>query len=86
MVKKSDHYKLIESMVDVCNVARKGGVLAIESKLKDIDNEFLRKGLEMTVDGKDEATVNAFKNPIKTVGKFSIKWEPLLLLLAWWEP
>ncbi|MBT5029206.1 MAG: hypothetical protein HOM97_12495 [Nitrospina sp.] len=59
MVKKSDQYQLIEVMVDICNVARKGGVLAIESKLKDIDNEFLKKGLEMTVDGKDEATVNS---------------------------
>ncbi len=70
MVKKSDHYQLIESMVDVCNVARKGGVLAIESKLKDIDNEFLKKGLEMTVDGKDEATVNALlKREIKQIQK-----------------
>jgi chemotaxis protein MotA len=70
MVKKSNHYQLIESMVDVCNVARKGGVLAIESKLKDIDNEFLNKGLEMTVDGKDEATVNALlKREIKQIQK-----------------
>lgn len=70
MVKKSDHYQLIESMVDVCNVARKGGVLAIESKLKEIDNEFLKKGLEMTVDGKDEATVNALlKREIKQIQK-----------------
>ena len=70
MVKKSDHYQLIESMVDVCNVARKGGVLAIESKLKDIDNEFLKKGLEMTVDGKDEATVNTLlKREIKQIQK-----------------
>ncbi|MBT3508095.1 MAG: motility protein A, partial [Nitrospina sp.] len=59
MVQKSDQYHLIEVMVDICNVARKGGVLAIESKLKDITNEFLKKGLEMTVDGKDEATVNS---------------------------
>jgi chemotaxis protein MotA len=58
LVRKSDHYELIENMVSICNVARKGGVLAIESKLKEIDNEFLKKGLEMTVDGKDEATVN----------------------------
>jgi len=70
MVKKTDHYQLIESMVDVCNVARKGGVLAIESKLKDIDNEFLKKGLEMTVDGKDEATVNSLlKREIKQIQK-----------------
>ncbi len=69
-VRKSDHYELIEDMVGVCNVARKGGVLAIESKLKDIDNEFLKKGLEMTVDGKDEATVNALlKREIKQIQK-----------------
>lgn len=59
MVRKSNMYELIETMVNVCNVARKGGVLAIESKLKEIDNDFLKKGLELTVDGKDEATVNA---------------------------
>jgi chemotaxis protein MotA len=70
LVKKSDHYVLIQSMVDVCNVARKGGVLAIESKLKDLDNEFLKKGLEMTVDGKDEATVNTLlKREIKQIQK-----------------
>ena len=49
MVRKSDQYQLIEAMVSVCNVARKGGVLAIESKLKEIDNEFFKKGLELTV-------------------------------------
>lgn len=66
--RKSDHYELIETMVMVCNLARKGGVLAIESKLGEIDNEFLTKGLEMTVDGKDEATVKALlKREIKQV-------------------
>ena len=49
MVRKSDQYQLIETMVNVCNVARKGGVLAIESKLIEIDNEFFKKGLELTV-------------------------------------
>ena len=66
MVRKSDQYQLIETMVNVCNVARKGGVLAIESKLIEIDNEFLKKVLELTVDGKDEATVNSLlKREIK---------------------
>jgi len=69
-MKKSDNYQLIEMMVSICNVARKGGVLAIESKLKEVDNEFLKKGLELTVDGKDEATVNALlKREIKQILK-----------------
>ncbi|MEE2987608.1 MAG: MotA/TolQ/ExbB proton channel family protein [Nitrospinota bacterium] len=68
--KKSDLQELIETMVAVCNIARKGGVLAIESKLKEIDNDFLKKGLEMTVDGKDEATViSMMKREIKQIQK-----------------
>jgi chemotaxis protein MotA len=58
VTKRTDHYDLIDTMVGVCNVARKGGVLAIESRLNQIDNKFLQKGLLLTVDGKDEATVN----------------------------
>lgn len=58
-VQKIDPYKLIDTMVMISNVARKGGILAIENKIKDVDNEFLKKGLQLTVDGKDEATVTA---------------------------
>ncbi|MBI4383094.1 MAG: MotA/TolQ/ExbB proton channel family protein [Nitrospinae bacterium] len=67
-VKKTDQHEIIETMVMICNVARKGGVLAIESKLKDIDNEFLKKGLQLTVDGKDENTVSTLlKREIKQI-------------------
>ena len=38
MTKKRDLYDLIDTMVMTCSVARKGGVLAIESRLDDIDN------------------------------------------------
>lgn len=58
-IPKADSNELIESMVMVNNVARKGGILAIESKLSEVKNEFLIKGLQLTVDGKDEATVGA---------------------------
>ncbi len=70
LVKKADNYVLIESMVSICNVERKGGVLAIESKMKEVYNEFLKKGLELTVDGKDEATVSSLlKAEIKQILK-----------------
>ncbi len=58
VTKRTDHYELIDTMVGICNVARKGGVLAIESRLNQIENSFLEKGLRLTIDGKDEATVN----------------------------
>ena len=57
VTKKRDLYDLIDTMVMTCSVARKGGVLAIESRLDEIDNGFLKRGLQYTVDGKDEKTV-----------------------------
>ena len=57
ITKKHNLYDLIDNMVMICSVARKGGVLAIESRLDEIDNGFLRRGLQYTVDGKDENTV-----------------------------
>ncbi len=57
ITKKRDLYDLIDTMVMICSVARKGGVLAIESRLDEIDNGFLQRGLQHTVDGKDETTV-----------------------------
>lgn len=69
-VKKTDHYELIETMVGVGNVARKGGVLAIEGKIKEINNAFLKKGLQLTVDGKDEMTVaSLLKREINQIQK-----------------
>ena len=69
-VQKTDHYMLIETMVEVGNVARKGGVLAIESKIKEINNAFLKKGLQLTVDGKDEMTVvSLLKREINQIQK-----------------
>ena len=57
VTKKRDLYDLIDTMVMICSIARKGGVLAIESRLEEIDNGFLKRGLQHTVDGKDETTV-----------------------------
>ena len=66
--KKSDYQELIDTMVMICSVARKGGVLAIEGRLTEIDNEFLKKGLLFTVDGKDENTViSLLRGEIKQV-------------------
>lgn len=48
---KFDRKKLLETMVDIAGVVRRDGMLAVEAKLGDIDNEFLKRGLRMLVDG-----------------------------------
>lgn len=68
ITRKSDLYELMDTMVSICSIARKGGVLAIESKLPMVNNDFLKKGLRLTVDGKDEHTVvTLMKREIKQI-------------------
>jgi chemotaxis protein MotA len=43
--------EIIASFVSYANKARKEGILALESSLPQIDDDFLRKGLQLTIDG-----------------------------------
>jgi chemotaxis protein MotA len=42
---------LIQSMVEFARKARREGVLSLEAAVQDVDNEFLRKGVMLVVDG-----------------------------------
>lgn len=48
-----DYLETIDLLVSLSDRARKDGLLALEDTLVDIPNEFLRKGLQMVVDGAD---------------------------------
>lgn len=52
-----DRVSLIETIIDISKKMRSQGVLSIESDIEEIDNEILRYGLEMVVDGKDRETI-----------------------------
>ena len=53
LTKKSDS-DAPESIVKLAERARREGLLALEDGMKDVENEFLRKGLQLAVDGTDE--------------------------------
>ncbi|MBW1711691.1 MAG: motility protein A [Deltaproteobacteria bacterium] len=42
---------LITNFVEFATKARREGILALESSISDVNDEFLRKGLQLTVDG-----------------------------------
>lgn len=48
----------IKLILDLANVSRKQGLLALESKLKDIKDPFFRKGVQLIVDGTDPKAVH----------------------------
>lgn len=48
----------IMSLLDLANISRKQGLLALEAKLKDIPDPFFRKGVQLIVDGTDPKVVH----------------------------
>jgi chemotaxis protein MotA len=53
-----DNKGTIKLIIDLANVSRKQGLLALESKLKDIKDPFMRKGIQLIVDGTDPKAVH----------------------------
>lgn len=47
------------TIVELATIARRDGVLALEERLPDISDEFLRRGLQMMVDGNAPDAVSA---------------------------
>ncbi|MEX2673580.1 MAG: motility protein A [Phycisphaeraceae bacterium] len=45
--------KLIDDMVSYAEVARRDGILSLESQCKDIEDPFIVRGVQMAVDGTD---------------------------------
>ncbi|MCA0144499.1 motility protein A [Blastococcus sp. LR1] len=68
----------IQTLVSLAEKARKEGLLALEAQVKNIEDEFLRRGLQMGIDGTDpeelravlESEIEAKKTEDKVAAKF----------------
>ncbi len=49
----------IRKIIELSNIARKEGLLALEERATDLDDEFLKKGILLIVDGTDQELVRA---------------------------
>jgi chemotaxis protein MotA len=47
----------IDRIIEYANLARKEGLLALEGKLKDVDDRFFSKGIQLVIDGFSAQTV-----------------------------
>jgi len=55
----------VERLVDTADRARREGLLSLESHLHEIDNDFMRRGLQLVIDGTDpELTRNMLEMEI----------------------
>lgn len=48
---KVDNTKTVDQIIEFAGISRKDGLLSIEKKLKAVDDDFLKKGLQLAVDG-----------------------------------
>lgn len=48
---KDDPAEVIKQIVEMAQTTRKNGLLALESTVQSMENKFMKKGLEMVVDG-----------------------------------
>lgn len=53
----SDPAEIIKTIIDLSNIGRKEGLLALEEAANGIDDEFLKKGIMLVVDGTDPELV-----------------------------
>ncbi len=55
----SDPQGVIRSILQYSDIARRNGLLALEGLIDDIDDPFLRRGLQLLVDGADPAKIRS---------------------------
>lgn len=55
-----DISEIIEMIVDIASQARREGLLSLEQRIEEISDPFIRKGLQLIVDGQDEEFVREY--------------------------
>lgn len=68
-VQTTNEAEVISNIVNLSNVARKEGLLALEEMANNIEDEFLKKGIMLIVDGTDPELVrNIMETELNSVG------------------
>lgn len=51
--KEINYYEIIDMLADIADKARRDGLLSLESKIAEIENPYLARGLQLVIDGSD---------------------------------
>tara|TARA_B100000929_G_C15427769_1_gene393613 strand:+ start:123 stop:896 length:774 start_codon:yes stop_codon:yes gene_type:complete len=57
--KNEDPGELIEQIVEMANISRRDGAIALEGQMGEIQNIYLQQGISMVVDGTDESVIES---------------------------
>ena len=86
---KHDQTEVIKKIIELSNVARKEGLLALEDAASDLDDAFMKKGIFLIVDGTEPDLVRAILETELTCiedrhKKVSSFWETLAAMGPAW--
>jgi chemotaxis protein MotA len=59
LIRSAPPYETIDILVDIAEKARREGILAIERELDDIQDDFMKLGIQYAVDGTEPETIRA---------------------------
>ncbi len=59
LVKEASNNELISNMEELAQTARKQGLLSLQSATANVDDEFMKTGLQLVVDGQEADTIEA---------------------------
>ncbi len=78
---------IIELFVDLSKRARREGILAIDKALGTIDDEFMKNGLEMAVDGTEPETIReVMESELSFIGDRHAKGQQIFMALGTYCP
>ncbi len=85
--KKADPDETTYTLVDFAEKARREGLLALEEEVEGLDNEFLKKGVQLVVDGTDPQLVrNIMETKITFVEERHRKGQELFTNMGTFSP
>lgn len=78
---------LVQNMVALSEKARREGILALEEGLEDLDDEFMKTGLRLVVDGTDGAVIrNILESEMNQIEARHMDWLNIISQWAGYAP
>ncbi|MFH1851038.1 MAG: motility protein A [Candidatus Neomarinimicrobiota bacterium] len=79
--------EIITNLVALSKLSRREGILAIDSLLPEIDNDFLRTGLELAVDGAEPETIrNIMETELSYIANRHNRGQMIFMSLGTYAP
>jgi len=78
---------VVSELVELAQIVRKEGILALESKVGDIEHDFMSKGLQMAIDGQEPSEIeNILYMEMDKLGERHLRGADMMTALGTFAP